>query len=498
MTSRAARAVAAALLITGLALAAGCAGGKNAKGGGLEGADGAPACSSEQVQRVLTYCVSPGAADFARRNEAVGEALAKGPVSPDVFPLPVGDSPALGPADAAVTLVLFSDLECPYCAQSHADLVRLQRELPEDVRLVFKHYPLSFHPNAMDAARAAMAAHEQGKFWEFIHLVYQRQDAMGPAQYEAIIGEVGGDVEAWKASFAEPDHVAEIQEDMSLGDAINVAGTPTIFLNGVALPGGVPAEELKQVVLQQREIVEAFAAAGVPRDQIYWRMVRAQYQPLPDRGEDPAQEEQAEEAPAAIYLPVGTSPTRGAAADDALVTVVLFSDFQCPFCKSANEPLEAALAKHGDSVRLVFKHFPLPFHEQADEAAAAGVLAQRAGKFWELHDLMFANQEELSVAALQGYLEQIGVEGVDLASAMEDDPELGEVIRRDMGMGIEAGVNGTPTLFINGVGYAGVPEDLDAILAQQLEAARALREETGKRGEELYEAMAQANAEASE
>lgn len=453
-------------------------------------------CASTRVQRTLTYCVSPGAAEFARQNETMRMVMKKGDgnVTPDIFPLPVGSSPVLGPKDAAVTIVVFSDLECPYCAEAHAELELLQSQMPRDVRLVFKHFPLSFHPNAGDAARAASAMAEQGKFWEFIHLAYQRQDALGPRQYEAIVEQIGGDLAAYRVTVDQRKHIERIERDMQLGEQINVAGTPTVFFNGVALQGAFTAADLRPVVMQQKQIADAFVAAGVPKEEVYWRMVRAQYQPLPES--EATEKDPQQEARELVYIPAGDSPAKGAPEDKTLVTIVVFSDFECPYCKEANPALHQVLEENKDSVRLVFKHFPLPFHKRADNAAGAAVLAHRQGKFWELHDLLFANQQALSNADLQSYIEKVGIKGLDVNKKMQEDPSVAEAINADMVMGVEAGVSGTPTMFINGIKVMGglEKEALDEIVKEQLVLGEKLRNATGKQGDDLYEAIVEANA----
>lgn len=453
-------------------------------------------CASTRVQRTLTYCVSPGAAEFARQNETMRMVMKKGDgnVTPDIFPLPVGKSPVLGPENAAVTIVVFSDLECPYCAEAHAELELLQSQMPQDVRLVFKHFPLSFHPNAGDAARAASAMAEQGKFWEFVHVAYQRQDALGPRQYEAIVEQIGGDLAAYRATVDQRKHIETVERDMQLGEQINVAGTPTIFFNGVALQGGFTAADLRPVVMQQKQIVDAFVAAGVPRKEVYWRMVRAQYQPLPET--EAAEKEPEQEARELVYIPVGDSPAKGASEDQALVTIVVFSDFECPYCKEANPALHQILEENKGQVRLVFKHFPLPFHKRADNAAGAAVIAHRQGKFWELHDLLFSNQGALTDADLQKYIEAVGISGLDVNKKMQEDPSVAEAINTDMVMGVEAGVNGTPTMFINGIKVMGglEKEALGQIIEEQLDLGERLRNATGKKGDDLYEALVEANA----
>ena len=474
-----------------------CSGGKDAQRPDEDTASAqeqAPRCDSDQAQRTLTYCASPGVATYARQNAAILEAMQKGEVSREMFPLPVGDSPVMGPASAPVTVMMFSDLECPFCARAHQRMAALQRAFPEHVRLVYKHFPLSIHPNAEPAARAAQAAAAQGKFWEFVELAYERQDQLSEELYAELIAEVGGDPSAFAEAMRQTGPAEHVQEDMALGDHLNVAGTPTIFFNGVPIPGDVTLDQLGPVIEQQVNIAEAYRQAGVPADQVYWRLVRSQYQPLPERG-PAADRDPQEQAPAFVHVPVGASPVQGAAVDDALVTVVVFSDFQCPFCQRVVAPLEQALEAHGDSVRVAFKHFPLPFHDRADNAAGLAILAQRAGKFWPMHDVLFANQDDLSDEALVRYAEQVGLPTDDLPGAI-DDPSIEAVIERDMTLGIEAGVNGTPALFINGEMHAGAmsAEQLDALLVTEIARGQRVKDATGLRGAPLYEAIVEQRA----
>ena len=150
-------------------------------------------------------------------------------------------------------------------------------------------------------------------------------------------------------------------------------------------------------------------------------------------------------------------------------------------------------------MRLVFKHFPLPFHKRADNAAGAAQIAHASGKFWELHDLLFANQSALEDADLQRYIEQVGIKGVDVNALMRSDPSVNQAINADMVLGVEAGVSGTPTMFINGIRVMGAltEEELGAFMIEQLELGEKIQSATEKRGEELYEALVTANANAS-
>ncbi len=147
--------------------------------------------------------------------------------------LPVDQSFTRGPAGAALTVVEFSDLQCPYCAQVAPVLDSLSKAYPRDVRLVFKHFPLSFHPQSRAAAAAAIAAGKQGKFFEFRFEAASHYHNLGDSLYIALARELGLNVERFKKDMVlTPELNQTLEEDMALGRKVGVEGTPTIFVNG--------------------------------------------------------------------------------------------------------------------------------------------------------------------------------------------------------------------------------------------------------------------------
>ncbi|MDZ7641368.1 MAG: thioredoxin domain-containing protein [Desulfurivibrio sp.] len=135
--------------------------------------------------------------------------------------------------------------------------------------------------------------------------------------------------------------------------------------------------------------------------------------------------------------------------EDAPVVLVEFSDFQCPYCARV-KPLAEQLLLNNDDLKVVFKHFPLSSHEQARPAALAAMAAQEQGKFWEMHDRIFAAQRELSPQKLRAIARDIGL---DMERFEQDinSRELAQRLEQDIAAGKEAGVRGTPALFINGL-----------------------------------------------
>jgi protein-disulfide isomerase len=154
-----------------------------------------------------------------------------------------------------------------------------------------------------------------------------------------------------------------------------------------------------------------------------------------------------------VTLPVrrvqvaATGPSRGPA--DAKVTIVEFSDFQCPFCGRATPIVEEVLKKYEGKVRFVFREFPLPMHENAQKAAEAALCANEQGKFWPLYEKMFANQKDLSVTQIKGYAKDLGIDSAKFDACLDSGKEAAAV-KADIAAGSEAGVDGTPAFFING------------------------------------------------
>jgi protein-disulfide isomerase len=154
----------------------------------------------------------------------------------------------------------------------------------------------------------------------------------------------------------------------------------------------------------------------------------------------------------AVKVPVTNAPVRGPA--NAEITLVEFSDFQCPFCIAATPQLESVLKAYPSHVKLIFKEFPLDSHAQAPMAAAAALAAHKQGKFWPMYDGLFAQKGNLS---RRGILALAGADGLDMTrfQADFDSPEIKKAVDRDMTDGEHIGVDSTPTLFMNGQRYNG-------------------------------------------
>lgn len=158
------------------------------------------------------------------------------------------DAPAFGPANASVTLVEFSDFQCPYCSRA-ADVVHAVKEKYADkVRVVFRQFPLSFHNNAHLAAEAALAAHAQGKFWQFHDRLFANQQALSRADLEKYATEVGLKLPAFKKALDNKTYAAQVDADVELGNSVGVRGTPSMFLNGKRVENATDAESVLDLI----------------------------------------------------------------------------------------------------------------------------------------------------------------------------------------------------------------------------------------------------------
>jgi protein-disulfide isomerase len=176
-------------------------------------------------------------------------------------------------------------------------------------------------------------------------------------------------------------------------------------------------------------------------------------------------------APFRVEVRVDGRPLKGP--ESAPVTLVEFSDFQCPYCSTMSANIRQVLEKYGKQVRLVFRQFPLTqIHNNAQKAAEAGFCAADAGKFWEMHDLMFQSQDKLSDADLVAKAVSLSLDEKTFGACLSSGRYAAKV-KEDLMEGVRLGVTGTPSLFVNGRPLGGVQsiEDISKIIDEELKLA---------------------------
>jgi len=162
--------------------------------------------------------------------------------------IPVEGSPVRGPSDARITMVEFSDFECPYCALATVEMRNIMAAYPKDIKLIYKEFPLSMHPNAPLAAAAALAAGEQGKFWQMHDLLFKNFRKLNRDNILAWAKEIGLDVNKFKADLDSGKYDPVVKKDVADGEKIGVYGTPSFFINGKQYNGPVTLDALRPIL----------------------------------------------------------------------------------------------------------------------------------------------------------------------------------------------------------------------------------------------------------
>lgn len=195
------------------------------------------ACGNSEELKQLRESQSKLEAKVAELEKKVASAPAAAAARPQVdpnkvFDLAVGKSPVKGPPGAPVTMVAFSDFQCPFCSRITPLVEQVLQAYPKEVKFVYKEFPLPMHSNAMPASRAALAAQRQGKYWEMHDKMFANQQALLPDNLKQYAQELGLDVAKFEQDMASPEVQQQINDDMQLARQAGVSGTPTLFLDG--------------------------------------------------------------------------------------------------------------------------------------------------------------------------------------------------------------------------------------------------------------------------
>ena len=395
------------------------------------------------------------------------------------YKVPVTDAqPSKGPDDALVTIVEFSEFQCPFCARVLPTVKQIQDTYGDDVRFVWRNLPLGFHQNADPAAQLAMEAYAQGgndKFWEIHDLMFENQRALSRADLESYAQQVGLDMDKVKKALDEKAHAAVIKDDTTVAATMGARGTPNFFINGRNVRGAVPFEAFKTVIDAELATAKKLQEQGVTSEQMYATITK---NALTKAAPPKPQQRPGQPDPKAVYkVPLqGDEPQKGP--DDALVTIVEFSDFECPFCGRVEPTLDQVKDKYGKDVRVVWMNNPLPFHKNAKPAANAALEAhaQKGDEgFWQMHEKLFQNQKALTRENLETYAKEIGLNMKKFKEALDSD-KYASTIQEQQALSTKLGARGTPAFFINGRNLRGAQpfQSFEIVIDEELEKAKGL------------------------
>lgn len=389
----------------------------------------------------------------ALANVQLGELVANAIPTPVPTPLPIAPTPAtvssdfafaLGNPDAKVTIVEFTDYQCPYCNQFAINtLPNLIEEMVETGRVYYivKDFPLeSIHPDARTAHNAARCANEQGAYWEMHDVLFERQaewsgqSSQVPQILTNMATELGLDKSSFESCLTANKYDVAVQANIQEGAALGLQGTPSFFINGYPLTGARPIEHF-QFAVDLAEKGE-LASAYVPR-----------VQPTP--------------TPAG---PVDVPLEGGYAIGDANapVQIVEYTDYQCPYCYRHHQQTFPLLLENyieTGQVYYVVKDFPLmSIHPQALLASQAAWCAEDQGAYREMAEMLFTNQADWGhEGAAEVFAEYAGTLELDQALFREclTSSKYEAKVMSNLQEGTGFGVTGTPAFFINGQLLAG-------------------------------------------
>ncbi|HNS96662.1 MAG TPA: DsbA family protein [Polyangiaceae bacterium] len=382
------------------------------------------------------------------------------------------EDPYVGRPDALVTLVVFGDLQCPFTQRVMSTLKTLLNRYGErDLRVVWKHLPLDFHNEARPAAEASVAIHRIGgsqAFFCFVAEVFAHQQNLGPETYRAAASTCSVNPGAVEAEVRAGYPAQKVDLDIETSQAVGVHGTPTSYLNGIYVSGAQPVEAFTKVIDEERIAAEAMLA-DVPPGELHTRRVAINF----SKRDDPLAAPKPVAAPdtTVYHVPIGRSPTLGS--PNALVTIVMFQDFQCPFCKRSTTTIEELRRIYGNELRVVLKHNPLPFHPQAMDAAKLTLEAraqQGEAGFWKAYDALF-HEAAIQEDTIDQVAQALRLNAQAVRSALTGNRHQA-AIDADMQLAKQLGALGTPTFFINGRKLVGSqPIDVFRTLIDEVSAS---------------------------
>ncbi len=392
--------------------------------------------------------------------------------------LPIdADDIVWGSATAPVTLVEFTDVQCPFCARVKPTIATLMRDYGRDkLRIVVKHNPLSFHDRALEAARFAQAVTDLGgpdAGLEFMQRAFVAQRELDRPRLAEYARELGLDPARVEARADSPEVASAVDRDMALAKQVGATGTPAFFANGVKISGAQPLDVFRERLDAELDKAAELTRNGTPAEKVFPTLVARNWDdpPPPSKAAPPAEAD----------LSVWKVPTAGAAARGAqkpLVTIVEFTDYQCPFCKRAEATMQELLDRYPDDVRLVIRHNALPFHQRARAAATLAIeaRAQRGdAMFFKVAARLFESAPNLEEPVLLEIAREFKLNEARVKAALAKGTH-DRVIDADMELASDFQARGVPHFFINGVRLSGAQpiEKFVEAVEREREKAKAL------------------------
>ncbi len=402
--------------------------------------------------------------------------------------IPVAHSPIKGAEDAWVTVVVFADFECPFCARLAATLDEVEQTLDDGtMRLVFKHFPLNADGELSPAARGAEAARMQGEFWAMHDALFDEFARLSNDDAESVVLEIAASLELDEEQLRRDmnsDRVrSRIENDRALAGELELQAVPAVFVNGGFIAGAQSAEIYQTAITNIHHILHQSVSRGeMQRAEVY----RGSVEPL--FAHTRPEEQTREQPPTVVQLPVDGERPETSNLDDGLVQLATFLSFSDEPSLQLQRQLDEMVDE--EAVRVTYFHL-LHDHDRSTRLAHRAV--EGADSPREVASLVQwlsdeSNDWQSDVSMLEDYLEReeiVAIADDDFDAIVEADAELAQ----------EYGVFGTPTSFINGIRLVGTPEpgELQSVVEEQLALAERVSELKELSGQALYEEMVAGN-----
>lgn len=384
--------------------------------------------------------------------------------------LPVGDAPFVGKASAKVTLVMFSEFQCPYSRRVVGSLMGLMDEYePDELKIMFLHFPLGFHDQAQGAAEASLAAHAQGEFWAFHDMLFNNQHALDRASLEDYAEELDLDMDAFRAALDDGTYTEQVQTEMRLGSLHGINGTPSFLINGELLVGAQPLAAFQAIIDDEIEAADELIESGVALAEVFQRRVAENLE-----NPEPAQAEQPAEVPSGALDQRPTAPTIGALPDrpgepGGPIELAVFADFTNPGYRDFGATLDRLSQEFGEDLELSYTSVVDIENPLATLVAAALREADQQGRFQFFHAALLDEDGELTPDTLISVAQRAGLDATAFGAAVSGD-DLDALAQNDLDRARQRGVSATPTVYLRDQRLVGsVPySDLQEMISGEL------------------------------
>jgi len=404
------------------------------------------------VDEALGLPTSPEA--IGAQNGNVASRMA--PAPPAVIEkVEIAGSPTRGAREAPVAIVEFTDFQCPFCGRAVPTLQELFRQYPNGVRWAVKNFPLDFHPDSLLAHKAALAAGEQGRFWEMHDLIFANQGAIKRDDLIQKASQIGLDIKRFMADLDSNKFQAALEADKAEAVRLGVTGTPTFFVNGKRIVGAWPLADYKRLVEAELNGGREKVAVAAPAAPSVVPPKEANRPPSP---------------PSKLSV-----ATKGP--ETAPITIAWYCDLESPLSPQVATLISQVLASYPEKIKVTLKNLPMDFHPHAALAHYAMLAAGAQGKFWQMQQLILANQNKMTRSDLIAYAKTLGLDQAKFTSAL-DGRLYQAVLAEDAAEAQHQGVYGVPVIFVNGKRMDGVQplatfkEVINAELAKTETAAK--------------------------